>query len=384
MQRQFHAGMKQSHQNIKTMQMITPKSFDLDPLPFNWRDVGLSLCLRCASDSSVPVIPCGKLLRCGVIGYHHRRADLGLPNTIINLRESPDHHLTVNPTEWKGVTFLHIPSDGSVRVYNASNRGVLAWLNISLRAIGMASPPFLIHCHCGTDRTGVLVAAILMAVGVPDQQIIEEYALSQGSGICLEHMKITVALLRHGWTETSPPLWLRGVNVGRLRSLLCGNSDGFSNKVSSREDELEYITARLLNLNSLFVRARQESTYDFQALSSLKTSPIVPICRIVIDLAERKVQILKILLKIGATTGKYCHGALRGICLARSRQGGAHFKLREYESAHFAYDLAIEAGWQCPELSSTFIMRLSHQRQYCQEYMQDNTHMLILRGSRNP
>ena len=42
--------------------------------------------------------------------------------------------------------------------------------------------PVLIHCAAGKDRTGLVVALLLAAVGVPDETIAEDYALSS---VCL-------------------------------------------------------------------------------------------------------------------------------------------------------------------------------------------------------
>jgi protein-tyrosine phosphatase len=36
----------------------------------------------------------------------------------------------------------------------------------------------LIHCHAGKDRTGIVVALLLSLVGVPDDAIAADYALS--------------------------------------------------------------------------------------------------------------------------------------------------------------------------------------------------------------
>jgi protein tyrosine/serine phosphatase len=36
----------------------------------------------------------------------------------------------------------------------------------------------VVHCHAGKDRTGVLVAVVLSAVGVPDEVIAQDYALT--------------------------------------------------------------------------------------------------------------------------------------------------------------------------------------------------------------
>lgn len=38
--------------------------------------------------------------------------------------------------------------------------------------------PFLLACHCGKDRTGMAVAATLSLLGVPNDEIAEEYACS--------------------------------------------------------------------------------------------------------------------------------------------------------------------------------------------------------------
>jgi protein-tyrosine phosphatase len=44
---------------------------------------------------------------------------------------------------------------------------------------GPAALPALVHCAAGKDRTGIVVALVLAAVGVPDQFIAADYALSR-------------------------------------------------------------------------------------------------------------------------------------------------------------------------------------------------------------
>ena len=46
--------------------------------------------------------------------------------------------------------------------------------------------PLLVHCTHGKDRTGVLVALLLYACGVPEEEIIKDYTLSHEWGCSVE------------------------------------------------------------------------------------------------------------------------------------------------------------------------------------------------------
>lgn len=47
-----------------------------------------------------------------------------------------------------------------------------------ITAVAESTPGTLIHCHAGKDRTGIVTALLLGAVGVPEQVIAEDYALT--------------------------------------------------------------------------------------------------------------------------------------------------------------------------------------------------------------
>ncbi|WBQ04005.1 tyrosine-protein phosphatase [Kribbella sp. CA-293567] len=50
----------------------------------------------------------------------------------------------------------------------------------ALHAIAEAPPgPVIVHCYGGKDRTGVLVALALLIAGVPEPEIVADYALTQ-------------------------------------------------------------------------------------------------------------------------------------------------------------------------------------------------------------
>jgi protein-tyrosine phosphatase len=64
-------------------------------------------------------------------------------------------------------------------------------LATAFEVLGSAgSLPAVFHCSAGKDRTGVLSALILAFLGVPDETIVEDYALSAAAMVdLLEHLK---------------------------------------------------------------------------------------------------------------------------------------------------------------------------------------------------
>lgn len=47
-----------------------------------------------------------------------------------------------------------------------------------IRALAVSTPTAIIHCYAGKDRTGIITALVLAAIGVPDAYIAEDYSLS--------------------------------------------------------------------------------------------------------------------------------------------------------------------------------------------------------------
>ncbi|WP_438017712.1 tyrosine-protein phosphatase [Sorangium sp. So ce315] len=141
--------------------------------PANYRDVGDALGLW----FDVSPIPAGRLLRGGRFDAMTTAGDLGSPGTILNLRRGPD------PGHLAGVTYVHVAADDDVENYDTRQRRVRTWLNKALSAL--ATPdvgwPVYVHCTSGRDRTGVVIAAALLAIDVPRQVVAEEYMLSDGA-----------------------------------------------------------------------------------------------------------------------------------------------------------------------------------------------------------
>ncbi|AZS69625.1 hypothetical protein DDE74_00240 [Streptomyces lydicus] len=92
-----------------------------------------------------------------------------------------------------GVRWLRVPLTGYPRDTIAARRpgvadrtrylhGILteaapgSWPLLFRALAGVADRPFLLSCHFGKDRTGVVVAAVLALVGAPRQEIAADYA----------------------------------------------------------------------------------------------------------------------------------------------------------------------------------------------------------------
>ena len=113
------------------------------------------------------------------------------------------HHLPIVDVTWEQVevegrdaaTFLHDQYTSML----AYGEPLLA---AAIRTLALPGAlPAVFHCAAGKDRTGLLAALVLGALGVPDDVIVADYALTQEG---MERMR--------RWAETSSPemyaLWL--------------------------------------------------------------------------------------------------------------------------------------------------------------------------------
>src|ERR1700728_3319166 len=87
---------------------------------------------------------------------------LGL-RTVIDLRTDDEVRAAPSALDEAGVRTYHVP------VFVASAIG---------RLCGDGALPGLVHCTAGKDRTGLVVALVLEVIGVPDEVIAADYALS--------------------------------------------------------------------------------------------------------------------------------------------------------------------------------------------------------------
>ena len=144
----------------------------------NFRDVCVSLHSLAGTQQFVQP---GCMLRSGALGQVSWE-DLGEPNTILNMQDAEDNEIVSVTGEPKKINWIHESTTAlkNVEKYDTSNPEVSAWVGHLVYLIqeqGIA--PVLIHCRYGRDRTGIIVAAILMCLGVPDDLIMAEYMMSR-------------------------------------------------------------------------------------------------------------------------------------------------------------------------------------------------------------
>jgi protein-tyrosine phosphatase len=139
----------------------------------NFRDVGECVNLLAGRD----LLPLRRILRGGKLDSTEEAAQIGSPGTIINLRKGPD------PVEKRfGADYWQFAVSNKEENYGTSDPALRRWLNDVMGCLAQEVKrfPVLFHCTSGKDRTGIAVAALLAALEVDREWIVQEYLWSEG------------------------------------------------------------------------------------------------------------------------------------------------------------------------------------------------------------
>lgn len=167
------------------------------------------------------------LYRLGDEGKRHL-SELGV-GVIIDLRD--DFEVGVMPDDLDGLDLrvVHLPlfegsgasqGEAAVSLSTLYRRIVTQHAEVVARAIrellATEDTPVLVHCTAGKDRTGIVVALALLAVGVDRGLVVDDYARSEDnlSGEWLENM--IAIIVQHGGTETPELRVLMGGSPGEV------------------------------------------------------------------------------------------------------------------------------------------------------------------------
>lgn len=123
-------------------------------------------------------------------------------------------------------------------------------LRAVLTAVAQAPKGVLVHCTAGKDRTGVVVALLLALVGVPDDIIIEDYALT-GVYIAplLEQLRAAAAQAGYASAQFEPLLESRPEAMAAMLAHLgerYGGAEGYAATIGLGPAELAGIRTHLV------------------------------------------------------------------------------------------------------------------------------------------
>ncbi|MET0829021.1 MAG: tyrosine-protein phosphatase [Microbacterium sp.] len=201
------------------------------------------------------------LYRLGPDGKRHLR-ELGV-GVVVDLRDDFEAQIMPDDLDGLDVTVVRLPvfegsgaSQGSAAVSLPAlyTKIITQHAGVVVRALGEianASTGVLVHCTAGKDRTGIVVALALLAVGVDRRLVVDDYARSEAnlSGEWLDGM--IELIVEHG-----------GVETPELRVLMGGSPAEVLDAVLDEIDE-EYGSVRQYLLRSGL------SMHDLELLNSV-------------------------------------------------------------------------------------------------------------------
>lgn len=149
------------------------------------------------------------------------------PRTVIDLRAPEERGPGPHPLLRPGTRVHHVPLGGPARIaarrtlpdgvadlYRDLADEAAPCLVRIVRVAATEPAPLLVHCTAGKDRTGIVLAILLRAVGVTREDVLADYARSN-----LRLVRLWARLAHHGVPVPADDRLL-GVDSGSLTPLL--------------------------------------------------------------------------------------------------------------------------------------------------------------------
>jgi protein-tyrosine phosphatase len=115
------------------------------------------------------------------------------------------------------------------------------------------SLPAMVHCYAGKDRTGIVSALVLCALGVDEEVVIADYAASSLAGerfVALAGAELAVSLTEGGPGNTAKLFDATAENMAGFLDWLChsyGGPEAYLVSIGVGADELSKMRACLVD-----------------------------------------------------------------------------------------------------------------------------------------
>lgn len=140
------------------------------------------------------------------------------PGAVIDLRSPAER--ARHPHRWPDATFVHhLPLHGAAAPSERLPPDLVALYQMILRTaphrvarlvgtLARADGPVLVHCAAGKDRTGIAVAALLLAAGVDPEAVVADYLATGANMDTLRRRWVSKGYRSHR-TRPVPEAWLQ-------------------------------------------------------------------------------------------------------------------------------------------------------------------------------
>jgi protein-tyrosine phosphatase len=205
----------------------------------------------------------GRLVRASVIGTLKPAGREAMRahgiRTVIDLRGDDEVADTPSPYQ-DGMTYRRVPftSARMMALHSAAHDGTLpeelrriavpgGGLAEAVAALAGSEPGIVLHCTAGRDRTGIVIAIVLAAIGVPDEEIVADYVASDDA-LVEEYDRFKLANpdraadVDEGIAKRS---WVMAQTLATLRDAFGGGA-AYLGSAGVRPEQLDAIRAKLL------------------------------------------------------------------------------------------------------------------------------------------